>query len=788
MKIKEFYIQSYGPLKMKAKRELDGFNLFWGENEEGKTLTIEALLKLLFQKAAKKFENIERVKGNPEGYVILETRESSWMKVPEAGCLPELAGISAEEADNIFIIRNSRLSIAREEEKKKKEESRFYTSVTDRLTGLRTEKIEAVKNKLKDLGRLTAAGSGASLSNDQRYGKIKDKRNKADEISEKIKNLLGKAEREDIEKIEQSLVNLEDELTKSKAVLERLEEARLRDSYLKAKEALDKLKSDQKTLQELLDFTEEKRNKWWEWKTEQERSKEKEKDLLDKLDVIKKEYEKTVEILKKVEIELKQLERKKEKLNQELELELENYEKADKDCRRNEKRAEDFIALVKHVLILTGITALAYIIHPAKELSFVLIGGILGAFFLFSCYFRAGRCRRKVDDLWACIQKECLKTGISASDPVEIRHEFALIMENWRMKSDTLNDLRVKSKHLEVERKEIEEEIPEIRKKMKELQQNIEKLKLSSGVENLEIYSRRLKEKQEIENRIKVWWHSLSHIFPGQEEEKESKINYWENKLKRLEVYKEKAGGFEYNEKIFEEESSKVSVLQTKIDETKQQMRAFREELAEIEREVNSLEMEEEFIPVETTVDLRAVGEKILKFCEELDSRTEAVLDTLKVFEEIEAEEKRKVTALFGKESRVSEYFYEITNGRYRQVAFDEKDETIKVEVNPGEWLQAEMLSAGAYDQLYFSIRLALGKILLGEEKGFFILDDPFIKADPKRLKTQIEVLKRIVQQEGWQVLYFSAKGEIKEYLEREIENKAVKLFWCEGIDSRSHP
>jgi hypothetical protein len=81
-----------------------------------------------------------------------------------------------------------------------------------------------------------------------------------------------------------------------------------------------------------------------------------------------------------------------------------------------------------------------------------------------------------------------------------------------------------------------------------------------------------------------------------------------------------------------------------------------------------------------------------------------------------------------------------------------------------GKILEAEKLSGGAYDQLYLSIRLALGEKLLKGKKGFFIMDDPFVKADSDRLKRQIEMLWRI-KDLGWQILYFSAKGEIKDIL-----------------------
>ena len=101
--------------------------------------------------------------------------------------------------------------------------------------------------------------------------------------------------------------------------------------------------------------------------------------------------------------------------------------------------------------------------------------------------------------------------------------------------------------------------------------------------------------------------------------------------------------------------------------------------------------------------------------------------------------------------------------------------------------LEGSRLSGGAADQLYFAIRLALGKRLLGGGTGFFILDDPFVKADPFRLTTLLGMLEQIVSQ-GWQVLYFSAKGEVKAALQEGIECGRVKLFTMAGDTAGAVP
>jgi len=59
-------------------------------------------------------------------------------------------------------------------------------------------------------------------------------------------------------------------------------------------------------------------------------------------------------------------------------------------------------------------------------------------------------------------------------------------------------------------------------------------------------------------------------------------------------------------------------------------------------------------------------------------------------------------------------------------------------------------------------------------------MDDPFVKADPDRLQRQIETLRKISEL-GWQVMYFSAKGEINDVLKRSIERGTINYIELQG-------
>ena len=211
-------------------------------------------------------------------------------------------------------------------------------------------------------------------------------------------------------------------------------------------------------------------------------------------------------------------------------------------------------------------------------------------------------------------------------------------------------------------------------------------------------------------------------------------------------------------------------------------MAAYRTRLDEIGREANKiLQPEADYLHCTTSVDLEAVHATLRAFIQGTEDTRDTVLKVMDIFENIEAQEQKKVAELFGPDNPVSGYFSEITDGLYEAVLFNQEQGCIEVLRRDGTMLEAEKLSGGAYDQLYLAIRIALGERLLQGTTGFFIMDDPFVKADPARLQKQIEVLQHIVQL-GWQVLYFSAKAEMKDALKTPIKRGGVGYLEIQGI------
>lgn len=779
MKIKEFLITRYGPLKYRTPFQLKDFNVLWGRNEEGKTLTIDALIKILVGQKSKKdkegiksFENIYRVEETPEGYLILEDDSGKEIKLPEKrGDLKNIIELTPREFRNIFIIRNSDLSISQENE--------FYTNVTTRLLGLRTKEISEIKNVLKDIGKLTQASSNADLSDT--YDKIKSRLREAEGLIKKITGLMKKIEEEGLDELEVKYV-MNNQMIKVKEIeMEALEDARKREKYEKGKEALRKLQDSLAKLKDMEIYNEEDGRLWRDCEREIRKYEEDKRKTCEELQKNSEELARISEELKEEERNFRIIDGRKRELDSFVKPELEIYKEKHRKLmeRREEIKFFKFILMISAIMF--GISLCGIILKPS------LFFFILTVMFFISGLISAGLWLKFTLDEAALagnfykIKSNISRFEISGQNIDEIVSGIQKFEEDYMRRADKLQEIRRRKENLEEKIDELQNKrIPDIEGQIKYAEDEIGRIKIKSRVDSLEEYMQKLKFKREVEKSIGELTSILKSHFGEKSEKLNENILYWEEEIGKLEEYKEKSPGKKYSEFKFLElkkEKQKLEETQKEIDE---KMEWLKKELREVEREANQILQEESLFFCDTLKDLEEVKNKLQKFRDENERNKSNVLEVIKIFEEIEAEEKEKVSELFGKGSPVSDYFREITDGFYEEVTFNQSKGKIEAKRKDGIILEAEKLSGGTYDQLYFSVRLALGEKLLKGKKGFFIMDDPFIKADPIRLKKQIEMLKRI-SKEGWQIIYFSAKGEIKELLAQEIRSGDINYIELEG-------
>lgn len=771
MKIKEFAIIRYGPLPNRGRVALRNFNLLFGKNEEGKTLTIDALVKLLLGKHIKDFRDIDRVEENPEGYVVLEDDKGNEVKLTEKTNLTKVAELTPSECRNIFIIRDSDISID--------SESEFYTNVTDRLTGLRAEEISNIKKALLEMGKITPGGS---FRDDAKSQKLKTRLEGAKTLIEKIDTLSEKIKREKLDELEEELVGYSEKLKGIKQIIGNLESARRRKRFEEGKEALDKLKQLIATIKDLDTYNKSDAQLWRDCDRDIQKFKE-DKDIL--LQDFAKKEDAFKEMNRKVQEDEREfliLEERKKKIDGEVKIELKNCEIKTGELAQQEQKNRFFTKAGSISLVILGIALIGLIVTQSRLLYIPIILFSFLSVFPWIFKYQFIKDHAWVEGAFERIKLTLSKFDLSGKDLEEIISNIQKFDEEYSKKSKELEDMRTGREVLRTHIDRMKGEISNIEKKKNDKEEQIDTLKKATGVELLKEYSDKLSLKQEQEKLLRDQKVILESNFGTKSSILEENVSFWDEKVQELAEYKDKSKEMDYDESMLSKMEEEGRTYEERYNDLSGKMKELQKELEEVERETNKIiELDTGFLYCRTSVDLNAVREKLQEFIDNTEDNKDTVLKVIGIFEEIEVEEKGKVSELFGKESDISGYFNKITGGVYEEVLFNRETERIEVKRKDGTILYAEKLSGGTYDQLYLSIRLVLGEKILKGKKGFFIMDDPFIKADPDRLHRQLEMLMKISEL-GWQVIYFSAKGEVKDVLDRDIKKGLINYVELQSI------
>ncbi len=767
MIIKEYGIRRYGPLSDSGIKEPGLFNLIYAPNEEGKTLTIDALLKMLFKKNLKVFKGIKRVEENPEGYLVLADSSQREIKLPEAGTFDQHFGLSPDLFANIFVIRDSDLSI--------NDENFFYRDFTSRLTGLRTGEIEKLKSAVLNLGGITEGGSYQNIA----PLKLKDKINRASALKDKAEILLNQLREENFTGFEEELAELELKDRETAETINSYREAQNREIYEKGAAAFSRLKSVRAEAEKLSPYSRDDYETWQkvvseldyfynELKSTEEQINEQKSIMQD----LHQKYNDQQEALKRVERDLRSAEK--------LEPGLFDYNQAKQALSKEEILVQ--APIYNRVLM---VSALAFILSLAGALISdtwwflpVLAVTFLAAAVLTGNKFFYLKKKGRLAAMETRLCSEAEKLGLTAENIGSLQKRISSLQKDLALKEEVQVELE---NELEWQRKEQERlrgTQQEKKKKIRAAEDKINSLKNKSGLDNLDNYRAMLNRQQQLKTEVESQMGILSSHFgnAGSNSHVQAHLDYWKDELDRLKIFANAAEKYtfdqgEYNRLLREKEE-----LEQQIKELAEKMQDRSTQLRDLEKEANLILSGngDKSLPCQTTYDLEVILSKVEDWLQLQEENRKCALIVLDILGAIEEEEEEKVTALFGFASPVSEYFRRITAGRYKEVIFRSGENVIKTIRSDGVELDAAQLSGGAYDQLYLSIRLALGEKLLEGEKGFFILDDPFIKADPERLSELLSMLDSIAA-EGWQILYFSSKGEINEAFRSKIDSGEVR-------------
>lgn len=122
---------------------------------------------------------------------------------------------------------------------------------------------------------------------------------------------------------------------------------------------------------------------------------------------------------------------------------------------------------------------------------------------------------------------------------------------------------------------------------------------------------------------------------------------------------------------------------------------------------------------------------------------------------------KNNVTPKFTR--KLSELMENISGGKYKNIKFN-TDEGLIVELENGEYINANRLSLGTIDQLYLSLRLS-SMLEITNEKMPIILDETFAYYDNNRLENIIKYLNENYKEN--QIIIFSCNNREKEIMDK---------------------
>lgn len=152
--------------------------------------------------------------------------------------------------------------------------------------------------------------------------------------------------------------------------------------------------------------------------------------------------------------------------------------------------------------------------------------------------------------------------------------------------------------------------------------------------------------------------------------------------------------------------------------------------------------------------DMEEMGETF----KELDKKRQAIFMAEQKLIELSEELRDQVEVRIN--MRASEIITDITGGKYTRILVEDH---LKMSViYEGKKIPIEKLSRGTIEQIYFSLRMAVGEIMCEEEYPI-ILDDTFVYYDEKRLE---HTLKWLYENKK-QVLIFTCQRREEEALEK---------------------
>ena len=277
------------------------------------------------------------------------------------------------------------------------------------------------------------------------------------------------------------------------------------------------------------------------------------------------------------------------------------------------------------------------------------------------------------------------------------------------------------------------EKINEINEKLTEKQKQIDAVLLASGATDVHQLAQLIADKNQLAQTITSVKNELSLLLEAQQQ--------IEDDLKRIpaenvEIFSDDV--YNYNGKTSEEIDLLIADMHTKQLENQREYENVRYRVEEATSGVRSSDI--------ILTEINATQEKI----EQYNFHYKALAMAQEALSRSYSEIKQGFAPVLNEHA--GEIVKLLTDGKYGEMKVAD-DYKIRLREN-NEFVDAEFLSSGTYDILYFALRLGIAKVIFNDKIPMLILDDTFLQMDDNRAKRTADYLNNNFIAE--QIIYFT--------------------------------
>lgn len=747
MRIKEIVVNHYGPLRDISLAPAGGLQVVFGPNESGKTLLIDALLKLMLGDGLKDFEHIDRVQGLPAGRVVVHWQGRELILDGNTK-LDRETDLSAPHLRNVFVIRNKDLQL--------NDQASYFHKLNDQLTGVETRRLEQLRMLIQQQAALTNPTSEARLSKSDKHNKLAERVETARQLAADIRQYAEAAREQQLDKLE---LDLEQAKTQLAQVEQQISEQQQAEEFNRHQTIGGRVALQQKLAkqaQELAPFTREAERELITLDHRLQTTRHEIDALQQELASEREQRKHLAEELEQARTQLSLLENKHSGIQQ-LALAVEGAG----------HRASFSLKPLLALALLAAAAGLAWMARLGENDLLSPLPWICTAAALWLIIDEV-RCRKG--------EARLLRRGAMLGISAQTLRELAVAVDQRRGQLETQKE---KTRHLDSSCKQQLESCNKLEKAIARkgelatnLLQQLDTRLRAAKVESVEAFSKQVELAEQARSKLREVEQRLAEELGEKPADRD-----WQEVFASREHPADP--GISYQPGLLDQLRQQQDQLRQQCDQLREMLLDHNNKLAEFAASCRELAVEKELgleLPRHFPgLDILVyAGDTLVKFADQVQNRYQAACLAIKLLENIEREERAQMAKLLGPDKPVQQLFSAISNQRYVQVELNQNLDVV-VHRQDGVVLAAKNLSQGTYDQLYLALRLSLAQDILDGNPGFLILDDALLCADATRRDRMLDVLADLADRE-WQILYFTMDEQLAGKAAARTVNSAITL------------